>query len=73
LDSLEGRANEILMKFKAQEFLEGLESNGDNFPAAQHYFHAKEAIEASNVFKIINILPKGKEVMDYFEMLCSMY
>jgi len=47
------------MKFKNQEFKEGLATNGDNFPAAHHFFHAKDDIEASNVYKIISVLPKG--------------
>ncbi len=58
-DDRETQVNSILMDFKVREFKEGLDSNGDYFAAARHFFHSKPLIEASNVFKIIKILPKG--------------
>ena len=60
LDSLESQVNEILMRFKVQEFKDGLDTNGDYFGATRHFFHSKPYIEASDVFKIIKMLPKGK-------------
>jgi len=59
MDDREAEVNSILMDFKVREFTEGLDSNGDYFGAARHFFHSKSLIEASSVFKIIKILPKG--------------
>jgi adenosine deaminase CECR1 len=47
------------MKYKRQEFIEGLDSNGAYFAAARHFFHSKPLIDASNVYQIIKMLPKG--------------
>ena len=60
-DPRETRVNEILMEFKGREYKEGVDSNGAHFTTARHFFHMKELIEASNVFKIIRLLPKGNE------------
>lgn len=58
-DTREILVNEILMKFKSREYSEGLDSNGAFFAGANHYFHSRDLIEGSNVFKIIRLLPKG--------------
>src|SRR5271156_2829464 len=55
----ERQVNEILMKYKAQEYHEGIFEGGKYFGAGAHFFHAKRLIEASNIFKIIRTLPKG--------------
>jgi len=60
LDSKEMEVNSIIMDFKNREYDEGLSSNGQFFASTQHYFHSKKLMEASDVHKIIRMLPKGR-------------
>ena len=57
------------MDFKGREYKEGVDSNGAHFTTARHFFHMKELIEASNVFKIIRLLPKGNDYHVGFPLL----
>lgn len=54
----EEMANNILMKYKIQEYEKGLKDPSSFLPA-QHFFNSREKIENSEVFKIIRMLPKG--------------
>jgi len=58
LSDAELGVNAILMEFKRKE-LEIGRSNVTNFPPAVHFFRAKELIDNSEVFRIIQYMPKG--------------
>ncbi|XP_078680475.1 adenosine deaminase 2-like [Branchiostoma floridae x Branchiostoma belcheri] len=57
LDDAEEAVNKVLMALKVQELDSALGSG--SFPPSQHFFHAKSAIEQSQVFKFIRKMPKG--------------
>ena len=58
LTAAETKVNSILMKIKTKEIIQAKASN--DFPPASHFFHAKNRIEKSDVFKIIKAMPKGQ-------------
>lgn len=58
LSDAELGVNAILMEFKRKE-LEIGRSNVTIFPPAVHFFRAKELIDNSEVFRIIQYMPKG--------------
>ncbi|CAG7726879.1 unnamed protein product, partial [Allacma fusca] len=70
-DSREIKVNEILMMFKSREYDEGVNSEGVHFAAAGHFFHTRSLIEASNVFKIIRLLPKGASLHQHDAVMPS--
>ncbi|XP_078424285.1 adenosine deaminase 2-A [Cetorhinus maximus] len=49
--------NDILEKIKGKEITEGMKTG--KFPPAMHFFRARELIEQSPVFNIIQKMPKG--------------
>ncbi|XP_038049532.1 adenosine deaminase 2-like isoform X3 [Patiria miniata] len=57
LNSKELRVNQYLMTVKAKEYAAALQ--GAPFPPAQHFFKSKNLIEKSEVFQLIQLLPKG--------------
>lgn len=58
LTSKEEKVNAILMDIKLKEYDDGFQ-NPKSFLPAIHFFHAKDRIEQSQVFKFIQKLPKG--------------
>ncbi|XP_055908332.1 adenosine deaminase 2 isoform X2 [Eupeodes corollae] len=58
LSPKEEKANSILMNAKRQEIAEGLKKP-DMYPPGMHFFHAKPLIRQSEVFRIIQKMPKG--------------
>lgn len=58
LSEKEQQVNSILMKYKRKEYDEGFETPG-KFNPSRHFFLAKNDIENSTVFQIIQKLPKG--------------
>ncbi|GAB0100750.1 Adenosine deaminase [Sergentomyia squamirostris] len=51
-------ADDIVRKHKMREIEAGLRNSKD-FLAGQHFFRVKEKIEQSEVFKLIQLMPKG--------------
>ncbi|GCC26618.1 hypothetical protein chiPu_0005036 [Chiloscyllium punctatum] len=51
------QVNYILKKIKGKEIMEGMKTG--KFAPAMHFFRAKELIEQSPVFNIIQMMPKG--------------
>ncbi|XP_063915321.1 adenosine deaminase 2-like [Zophobas morio] len=66
----EQKVNDILMKFKLQEYDEGL-SNPSKFLPSIHFFHSKAAIEQSEVFKFIQKVPKGASLHSHSTAMLS--
>uniref|UniRef100_A0A1A9WDK1 Adenosine deaminase n=1 Tax=Glossina brevipalpis TaxID=37001 RepID=A0A1A9WDK1_9MUSC len=58
LSSAEERANSILMNAKREEIAEGLK-NPTKYPPAMHFFQGKQYLRQSEVFRIIQKMPKG--------------
>ncbi|KAJ4432791.1 hypothetical protein ANN_21430 [Periplaneta americana] len=58
LTAEEEEVNAILMKIKEKEYRKGF-NDPASFPPARHFFEVKEDIERSEVFRIIQLLPKG--------------
>lgn len=58
LTSDESLVNEIISDFKDAELSRGF-NNSANFLASHHFFRVKEKIEQSQVFKLIQMMPKG--------------
>ncbi|KAL5279082.1 CECR1.2 family protein [Megaselia abdita] len=58
LSEKEEKANVILMHAKKKEIDEGL-SKPDLYPPGMHFFQAKPLIRQSEVFRIIQKMPKG--------------
>lgn len=56
--NLECRVHKILLKYRQHEMDIGIENSSANL-AGLHFFQAKEAIERSPIFKIIQKMPKG--------------
>ena len=57
LDDKERKVNTILMNMKHQEFKKGLD--GKPFLASMHFICAKPLIDASDVFDVLTMMPKG--------------
>ncbi|XP_069683254.1 adenosine deaminase 2-like isoform X3 [Periplaneta americana] len=57
LTAEEEEVNAILMKIKEKEYRKGF-NDPASFPPARHFFEVKEDIERSEVFRIIQLLPK---------------
>lgn len=70
LSEEEEAANKILMNYKLQEYDRGFSDPG-SFAPAQHFFHAREDIEKSEVFKLIRKLPKGASLHAHDTALVS--
>ncbi|CAD6992435.1 unnamed protein product [Ceratitis capitata] len=58
LTSAEDKANSILMNAKRAEIAEGVKTQ-EKFPPAMHFFQGKQYLRQSEVFRIIQKLPKG--------------
>ncbi|XP_053947221.1 adenosine deaminase 2 [Anastrepha ludens] len=58
LTSAEDKANSILMNAKRAEIAEGLKTP-EKFPPAMHFFQGKQYLRQSEVFRIMQKLPKG--------------
>lgn len=70
LSEAEEKANQILMGYKFAEITEGF-SHPEKFLAAQNFLKAKDGIDKSEVFKIINELPKGASLHSHDMALTS--
>lgn len=70
LSDAEQKANQILMINKRREITEGF-SEPEKFLAAQHFFKAKHGIDNSEVFKILQKLPKGTSLHSHDMALTS--
>ncbi|XP_017786887.1 PREDICTED: adenosine deaminase CECR1-like [Nicrophorus vespilloides] len=70
LSNLEKEANKILMEYKYREIDASFENPG-NFSPARHFFHSKPDIERSEIFKIIQMLPKGASLHGHDTALVS--
>lgn len=58
LNEEEQKANSILMKMKEKEMKKAF-NNPNNFNLSRHYFHHRDQIEESEVYQIIQRMPKG--------------
>lgn len=58
LSADEEKADDIFMNYKLAEMLNGLRDSAHHAPG-MHFFHAKQLIEQSKAFKILQIMPKG--------------
>ncbi|KAK5640478.1 hypothetical protein RI129_011289 [Pyrocoelia pectoralis] len=58
LTEKEEKVNRILMQYKFREMDAGFQ-NPRNFAPSQHFFQARRLIDNSNVFKLIQTIPKG--------------
>ncbi|XP_034113495.1 adenosine deaminase 2 [Drosophila albomicans] len=58
LSSDEEKANSILMNAKRAEIAEGIK-NPEKYPPAMHFFQGKQYVRQSEVFRIIQKMPKG--------------
>lgn len=70
LSDAEEKANQILMRYKFKEITEGFHQP-EKFLAAQHFFKAKHGIDNSEVFKIVQKLPKGASLHSHDMALTS--
>ena len=58
LTSDEEKANSILMNAKRAEIAEGIK-HPEKYPPAMHFFQGKQYVRQSEVFRIIQKMPKG--------------
>jgi len=58
LNEEEQQFNTILMDLKAEELARGFE-NPFNFTPARHFFDTMKSVESSQLFKLIQKMPKG--------------
>ncbi|KAK4873085.1 hypothetical protein RN001_015114 [Aquatica leii] len=58
LTDKEKKVNQILMKFKYNEFDDGFLNPG-SFAPSQHFFQARPLIQKSDVYKLLQKIPKG--------------
>lgn len=70
LNKEEREVNEILEKWRNEEFSKGVKNPGE-FWAGQHFFKAKPHIEQSKVFRIIQKFPKGASLHSHGTALVS--